>query len=430
MPQLHRIALAGCGGMGRRHLRSYRVLGEAEPGRAELAAVVDPELERAEFVAAEAERLLGRRPAAFGSLEEAAAAVPELDVADIVAAPSAHHRLTQAAAAAGMHVLCEKPMAPTVAACRAMQRAAAQAGRVLSIAENYRRDPLSRLARALVAGGAIGELRSLLDLSGSGGNRGHAGAWRYLRAEGGPILEAGVHDADLQQYLAGPAIRVSAQVRLHEARRVYRGVPLKAFHDHYAHRNPAVAPADAPDLLLATVEHAGGALGQWRYDHSVHGPGLRRFTLFGSEGQIDLPGVRNGRPLQVFRDDHAGALSDAAVLALVPDFALDERTARLFGGARLARYANAGPGLGGGADLKLLALELAELLDAADGGPPVEVGPEVGLAAAALVLACHESSAAGRPVTLAEVMDGTLDAYQRPANEALRAPPPPAAGAL
>ena len=418
MAQPHRVVLAGCGGMGRRHLRGYRVLGETEPGRMELAAVVDTELERAEFVAAEAEQLLGRRPAAFGSLEQAAAAVPELDVVDIVAAPSAHHRLTQTAAAAGMHVLCEKPMAPTVAACRAMQRAAEQGGIVLSVAENYRRDPISRLAHALVSAGAVGELRSLIDLSGSGGNRGVAGAWRYLRSEGGPILEAGVHNADLQQYLAGPATRVSGQVRLNERERFYRGTPLKAFHDHYAHANPATAPADAPDLLLATVEHAGGALGQWLYDDSLHGPRLRRFTLFGSEGQIDLPGVRSGRPLQVYRDGHAGALPDAEVLALAPGFALDERTARLFGGERLARYANAS-GLGGGADLKLLAVEMAELLDAADGGPAVEVGAEAGLSAVALILACHESSAAGRPVTLAEVVDGSLRTYQRPANHAL-----------
>jgi predicted dehydrogenase len=422
MPQQHRIALAGCGGMGRRHLRSYRVLFEAEPGRAALAAVVDPEPERAEFVAAEAEQLLGSRPPAFASLEQAAAAVPELDVVDIVAAASAHHRITSVAADAGMHVLCEKPMAPTVAACRTMQHAAERAGRVLSVAENYRRDPISRLARALVAAGAIGELRSLVDLSGSGGNRGHAGPWRYRRTEGGPILEAGVHNADMQQYVAGAATRVSAQVRLNEPRRVYRDTPLKVFHDHYAHRNPEVAPADAPDMLMATVEYAGGALGQWLYDDSLHGPGLRRFTLFGSEGQIDLPGVRSGRPLRVFRDDHDDVLPDAAVLALVPDFALDERTARLFGGKRLARYENTGGGMGGSADLKLLAIEMAELLDVADadgGGPPVEVDAEVGLSAAALVLACHESSAVGRPVTLSEVIDGTLDTWQRPANRAL-----------
>ena len=129
--------------------------------------------------------------------------------------------------------------------------------------------------------------------------------------------------------------------------------------------------------------------------------------------------MRNGKPLQVFRDGHDGALPDAALLGMVPHFALDERTARLFGGARLARYDTAEAGLGGGADLKLLALELAELLDAVDGGPHVEVGPEVGLSAVALVLACHESSSAGRPVTVSEVIDGTLDTYQHPVKDAL-----------
>ena len=58
----HRLALVGCGGMGRRHLRGYRVLLDFEPDRLEVSAVVDPELERAEFVAGEAEELFGTRP--------------------------------------------------------------------------------------------------------------------------------------------------------------------------------------------------------------------------------------------------------------------------------------------------------------------------------------------------------------------------------
>ena len=49
----------------------------------------------------------------------------------------------------------------------------------------------------------------------------------------------------------------------------------------------------------------------------------------------------------------------------------------------------------------------------------MEVGAEVGLSTAALVLAGHESSAAGRPVTLSEVIDGTLGTNQRAANQTL-----------
>ena len=150
--------------MGRRHLRGYRVLLDFEPDRLEVSAVVDPELERAEFVAGEAEELFGARPSVYRSLEDAISGTSDLSVVDIVTAAAAHHSIAVQAASAGLHALCEKPMAPTVAACRLMQVAAQQYGTVLSVAENYRRDPISRLAAALLATGAIGDIRTVLDL--------------------------------------------------------------------------------------------------------------------------------------------------------------------------------------------------------------------------------------------------------------------------
>ncbi len=415
----HRLVLAGCGGMGRRHLRGYRTLEDFEPGRLEVAAVVDPELDRAEFVAGETEVLFGVRPQAFGSLEDAVAGCPELDVVDIVATAAAHHEIAEVAAEAGLHVQTEKPMAPTVAACRKMQAAAERHNRVLSVAENYRRDPISRLARALVDVGAIGEVRTMLDLTSGGGHLAHAGGWQYLRHQGGPILESGVHNADLQMYLLGPILTVTGQVRLQEHERIFKGIRVKSFHEHYADDYPDVQAADAPDLVMATYVYANGALGQWLYDQAAQGPRFRRFAIYGSEGQIDLPSVRSGRPLRVFRNGSEESLSDEEVLSLVPDFVLDERTARFFGGQCLARFDQVGGGVGGDSDLKLIAIEVADLLDAIDKGRSVEVGPEEGLAAVALVMACHESSEAGRPVRLNEVVDGSLSVYQDEANRAL-----------
>ena len=107
---------------------------------------------------------------------------------DIVTAAAAHHSIAVQAASAGLHALCEKPMAPTVAACRLMQAAAQQYGTVLSVAENYRRDPISRLAAALLATGAIGDIRTVLDLTSGGGRGASAGGWQYLRRHGGAIL--------------------------------------------------------------------------------------------------------------------------------------------------------------------------------------------------------------------------------------------------
>ena len=419
MNMLHRLALAGCGGMGRRHLRGYRVLEDFQPGRIEVAAVIDPELERAEFVAREAEQMFGTRPQAYRSLEDAIASSPGIEIVDIVAAAAVHHSIAQVAVEAGLHVLCEKPMAPTVAACRKMGAAAQRHGRVLSIAENYRRDPISRLARALIDAGAIGEVRTVLDFSSRGGRGAIAGGWQYLRQQGGPILESGVHSADMQMYMAGPVRQVTGRVRLQEEERIFKGRAVKAFHEHYAEGYPDVQEADAPDIALAILEYSSGALGQWLYDMAAHGVGFRRFTIFGSDGQMDLPSVRTGKPLSLFRDGHDGALSDDEVLELVPDFTLDERTALFFDGQRLARYDKAGSGVGGGSDFKILAMEVSELLDAIDNGTSVEVGPEEGLGAVALVMACHESSESGRSVEMVEVIDGSLAAYQNVANREL-----------
>ncbi len=400
-------------------MRAYRTLEDFEPGRLELAAVVDREIERAEFLAGEAEEILGTRPACFTSIDDAIAATPDLDVVDVVVAAAAHHVVVESATAAGLHVLCEKPMAPGVRACRAMQRAAERNGRVLSIAENYRRDPIARLLRAVLDAGGIGELRTMVDYAAGEGRAASAGGWQFKRVQGGSLLEAGVHNADLQLYFGGDIDRVHGQVRLREPLRYFRGEKVKPFHEHYSAEYPESQEADAPDVLMATYEYANGALGQWLYERAAQGPGFDRFTFWGSEGQVDMPGVRQGLPLQVFQGRSKEALPDEEVLALAPDFGLDDRTARFFGGERLARYDNDHSDVGSGADLKLIAIEMAEVLDAIEGDGTVEVDAEVGLAAVALVMAAHESSEAGRPVTMEEVVNGSLSAYQDVADREL-----------
>ena len=104
---------------------------------------------------------------------------------------------------------------------------------------------------------------------------------------------------------------------------------------------------------------------------------------------------------------------------MVPAFHLDDRTSRFFGGDRLARYDDDGSGGGGEADLKLIAIEMAELLDAIETGGELEVDAETGLTAVGLVMAVHESSHAGRALAMSEILDGSLSGYQREADRAL-----------
>ena len=114
---------------------------------------------------------------------------------------------------------------------------------------------------------------------------GSAGGWQYLRRQGGAILESGIHNADMQIYLAGSVKTVTGQVRLTEPERVFKGMPVTGFHDHYAHNYPDVQMADAPDIAMANLEFENSALSQWLDDKAAYGPGFRRFTIFVVRGK-------------------------------------------------------------------------------------------------------------------------------------------------
>jgi predicted dehydrogenase len=86
----------------------------------------------------------------------------DLQVVSITTDVRSHHTVAEACLDAGLHLLCEKPLALTLRACNRIVAAAARAGRIVSVAENYRRDPTNRLARALIQDGAIGNPRMMI----------------------------------------------------------------------------------------------------------------------------------------------------------------------------------------------------------------------------------------------------------------------------
>ena len=92
-----------------------------------------------------------------------ALADPALDAVDICLPHDLHGIVAVAAADAGKHILCEKPIAATLPEADAMIAAADQAGVVLMIAENERFLPLSHTIRDLIRAGAIGQTSPLTD---------------------------------------------------------------------------------------------------------------------------------------------------------------------------------------------------------------------------------------------------------------------------
>ncbi len=398
------IAIVGCGGMGRRHLTGLRALYRSSFHNVELAAVCDVNRQNAEDLADEAAHLLGARPAVFTEVQTMARALPDLRGADVTTDTRSHHVVACACLEAGLHVQCEKPLAITMRGARQIIETAARQDRILSVAENFR-----RLARALIQDGAIGTPRLMIETAIEGGNRLLITPWRHQKLTGAFTLDAGVHNADILQYYLGPAQAASGLARLHERVR-YRadtGGP-GGFYAKWAAQVPEVIEATGDDALYGLVEFQSGAVGQWTLDFAGHGQPLQRRQVFGSAGNLVAPGDRNGRPLALSFDDGTVAQGEDA-LSYAPSYRLEPLAAELFGGDRIWTYAFPFPET----DSKILALEYHEFGACIQQGSQPEVTGAVGLRAMALVYAVLESGTLGRPVTLTEVENLEVDAYQQ-----------------
>ena len=416
---MERIGLAtvGCGGMGHRHLEGLAELHRAGLSPYRLVGACDPVADNADSLAATAERHFGSRPATAASLEELAPL--GVQAVDITTSTAGHHTAVAGALEQGWHVMVEKPLGVSVAACRHIRQRADRSGLVVSVAENYRRDPLNRLARALIDAGAIGEPRFFQHNSFGGGDVMFITVWRHRKEQGGLLVDAGVHDTDMMEYLCGPVAEVYAQARLHEPERANPAaapgggaVNPAGVYGRWQRQMPERFSVDAEDAVYATLRFASGAAGQYVSDHAARGHRQWRRVLYGSEGAIELPPDRSGHPFMIDRDGERHAGGD--LLEWVPEFRLEEVTARLFGGEMLAGYELEFPAI----DRKLIAVEYAELGRAVTDGEQVEVDVEQGMRAVAVSYAMLESAACGRPVTIDEVMSGAVRSYQEPIDAA------------
>ena len=206
-----RVAMIGYGFMGAAHSQGWRVAPRFFdlPAQPAMTVVVGPQPRRA-----------SPPPLRSGAGQEAATdwreviARDDIDVVDIVTPGDTHAEIAIAALEAGKHVLCEKPLANTVAEAEAMTDAAARAaerGVRSMVGFTYRRVPAATFARDLVAAGRIGEIRQvrasylqdwLMDAEAPL-------TWRMQkdRAGSGALGDIGAHAVDLTEYITGLRLR-------------------------------------------------------------------------------------------------------------------------------------------------------------------------------------------------------------------------------
>ncbi len=415
------LAIIGCGGMGHRHLYGLAELHRAGLSPFELVGACDPNLDNAGSLAEQAEDLLGRRPRAVADLEELASS-GEIQAVDVCTLPAAHHTVSIDALKREWHVMCEKPAGLTSRACKLMRDAARQSACVFSVAENFRRDPINRLAKALLEADVIGEPRLMIHHTLGGADRMLISVWRHQKHSSGVLLDVGVHFADMMEYLLGEAVTVFAQTRLHEGIRqnpVAGGKETSTsaaggVYERWQKEMPAKFEATAEDAAYGTILFRNGAVAQTIEDHAAHGEVLWKRAIYGSLGSMDLPGDRSGREMRITLDRDP-PIEGQALLDLVPNFHLDEVTATLFGGPRLYRYDNPFTET----DRKLIAIEYHELGSCIVEGRPPEVDIEQGARSVALSYSLMESQCAEGVVTVNDVLEDRTNAYQEEINESL-----------
>jgi 1,5-anhydro-D-fructose reductase (1,5-anhydro-D-mannitol-forming) len=197
-----RWAIAGIG----RHTRRFIGPAIAASRLGVLAAVCSSRPDEA----AEVSRDWGQ-PAVYTSYDELLES-PGVDALFLVSPNNLHKDQVAAAAAAGKHVLCEKPLANTPADCQEMVAVCAKAGVALGVGFHLRHNIVHERAREIAASGELGEIKFVsaryAHATGGSAPAGPPPAWRRDpgRAGGGSFIGTGVHAIDLLRYVTGAEV--------------------------------------------------------------------------------------------------------------------------------------------------------------------------------------------------------------------------------
>lgn len=188
-----RIGLIGAGFIGKMRAQALAKM----PAMFRLTAVADAREDLARALAGP-----GTRVYADGL---ALADDPNVDAVVLSTPPSSHSLLGVPCLSAGKHLLVEKPLAATVRECEELVDAAEQASVCLATGFTLRQTPAAKLAKRLMAEGAIGELDHIRAFHGHKGGKDFGPAWITDRSMtgGGTLMDNGIHMIDLARWFLG-----------------------------------------------------------------------------------------------------------------------------------------------------------------------------------------------------------------------------------
>jgi predicted dehydrogenase len=332
-----KVGIIGAGGVAIFHYKGYTAAGAEIVGIADLNPA-----------AVEARQRQWHIPRGYASYESLLAD-PEIEAVSVCLPNALHHPATLAAARAGKHVLCEKPISLSLEEAQEMIGACRAAGVTLQVGHHLRSDPAAEKAKAMIERGELGRvtymrLRQAHDWGGA--KRLKASFTTLATAGGGTLLDNGCHMMDWARYFGGEVTSV------------------------YAHAATLQFDIEVDDTAVATLRFASGALGTVETAWTATGWEFG-FWIYGTKGAVEYSN-RLGTPVMrhVFRDSPGTSWSETDVATYT------------FGG------------------LDGHSRSVVEFLAAIRGEREVICTGEDGLEAVRLILAAYDSARAGKAVEL------------------------------
>lgn len=289
------VAVVGAGMAGRAHAAGYRAatsVYDAGLPPVRLAAIADVSAELAHTAA----QRFGYERAETSW--QAVAEASDVDVVSVVVANPLHREVVEGMLAAGKHVLCEKPFAPSIADAEAMVEAAAKVPeQQTAVGFTFRRSPAIGAIRDQVDQGVIGDP---VHFNGHywcdyGVDPQAPMSWRYRGGPGsGALADVGSHLVDVAEFVCGPirSVRGATLVTTIDERPLPLGVAM-------GHAKTAVSdvrePVENEDLVTFTAAFASGATGTFSASRVAPGlPNSLGFELFAQSGAATYDLARAG----------------------------------------------------------------------------------------------------------------------------------------
>ncbi|MEM9040928.1 MAG: Gfo/Idh/MocA family oxidoreductase [Actinomycetota bacterium] len=284
------VAVVGFGWMGQAHTRSCLRIPTLFADR-----TYDPEMI---VISDNVQERVDDAVASFGFREgttdwRAAVEHPDVDVVWVAAPNMLHEPIAIAAAEAGKHVFCEKPVGGTPEQTVRIEAATRAAGVVTGVGYNYRWAPLVQYAKQLIDSGELGEITNYRGqfFSMYGADPMGLLSWRFQLDGAGHGVSSDIlsHSIDLAHMLVGPITRVVGKAHTFITER-----PLPRTRDgeggtHYDRGEPGdpTGAVENEDYFGCLVEFANGAQGTFETSRAIIGPESQcAFQIYGTKGSL------------------------------------------------------------------------------------------------------------------------------------------------